>query len=281
MNYHQIYKALCERGKLRSKKRGSNLEKHHIIPTFFFKESNRSHRHKDGVFDGDGESLGNITYLTPREHFIAHLLLCKIWKNTKWEYRCYCSLKMFVNGGIINKKRSVFEYSSRKYDYYKKIANDKLSKGKSGTIPAKDAITDERVGIVSVEHPNVISGKWVHITKGIKKSKEQKFKQSLRSKGLSNANSKYTDDQLIESFRKCCYEYGIVVNHSFWISYCSQHNLPYLKNIKNFRFSGNGFSDLVENVNNQSKNDGIKLKIMNHKSKEWKAFTRKEKAKWL
>jgi hypothetical protein len=281
MDYLKIYNTLCERGRLRNKRRGSNLEKHHIIPTFFFKDSKRNHRYKDGIFNGDGEGLNNITYLTPREHFISHLLLCKIWKGTKWEYRCYCSLKMFVNGGQVNKKRSVFEYSSRKYEYYKTKANAKISEGKSGTMPAKDAITGERVGIVSVEHPNVISEKWVHITKGIKKSKEQKLKQSFRSKGLSNAKSKYTDNQLIESFRKCCYECGVLVNHSFWISYSLQNDLPHLKFFKDFRFSGNGFSDLVEIINHQAKNDGIKLKIMNHKSKEWKEFIRKEKAKWL
>jgi hypothetical protein len=279
MNYEDVYYKLCQRGKTRNKTRGSNLEKHHIIPTFFYKNSKRNLRYTDGIYKGDCDQIGNITYLTPREHFIAHLLLCKIWKDTKWEYRCYLSIKMFLNGGELNNKRSVFQNSSRKYEYYKIKANCKISEGKSGTIPAKDAETGKRLGIVSINHPKVLSSQWVHITKGMKKSKEQRQKYS--KPGTSNSNSKYTDEQLLESYKKCCYHYGKVVNGSLWIFFAEKHKLPYLKFWKQFRFDNKGFSGMVEKLLEVAKKDNMDLETnIDYKSHDWRRFVTEEKKKW-
>jgi hypothetical protein len=38
--------------------------------------------------------------------------------------------------------------------------------GRTGIVTVKEVITGERIGSVSVLHPNYISGKWVHILKG-------------------------------------------------------------------------------------------------------------------
>jgi hypothetical protein len=280
MNYEKIYRDLCKKGKNRKKTRGSNLERHHIIPTFFYKNNGRNHRYNDGIYEGDGEHIGNITFLTPREHFIAHLILCKIWKNTKWEYRCYLSLKMFLNNGQLNKIRSVFECSSRKYEYYRVKTNNYISKGKSGTMPAKDVNTGERLGIVDVNHPNVISGKWVHITKGIKKSEEQRRKHA--KSGLENSNSKYSDRELLESYKKCCYQYGKLVNGSLWILYSERNNLPHLKHWKMFRFNNRGFTGMQEELLKEVKKDGVEIEIItNYNTGNWREFIKEEKSKWV
>lgn len=65
--YQRIYVNLCVRGKQLKEKYvpGSNLHRHHIIP-----------RHSGGTDDEE-----NLTYLTVREHIIAHFLLWKIHKN--------------------------------------------------------------------------------------------------------------------------------------------------------------------------------------------------------
>lgn len=281
MNYSKIYNALCQKGKLRRKTKGSNLERHHIVPVFFFKDNKRNLRHNDGIYDGDGEHIGNFSYLTPREHFIAHLLLCKIWKNTKWEYRCYLSLKMFLNYGQTNEKRSVFEYSSRKYEYYKLHANKAISKGKKGTMPAKDAKTGERCGVVETNHPNVLSGKWVHITKGIKKSEEQKRLQREQMRGFGNPTSKYTDKQLLESYKRCCYQFNKLVNDSFWIRYSKKNNLPYLTSWKNFRFNGRGKKGMIEDFLEIARKENKDIEIItNYKSKKWHTFLKEETKKW-
>ena len=279
MDYGKIYYNICQRGKTRKKVRGSNLERHHIIPTFFFKDNKRNLRYNDGIYDGDGEHIGNITYLTPREHFIAHLLLCKIWKGTKWEYRCFTSVKMFLIGGNSNEKRSVFQYSSRVLEKYKIIANKGISEGKKGTMPAKDLKTGERLGIVKMDHPKVLSGEWVHITKGIKKTKEQRLKNAKI--GLENSNSKYSDADLFESYKKCCYHYGKLVNNSFWVFYSEKNNLPCLKFWKDFRFDGRGKFGMKEDLLEQAKKDNIEIEIIeNYSSGYWREFVKKEKRKW-
>lgn len=249
MNYEKIYNNLCNRGKMRSKGAGCYLEKHHIIPIFFFKESKRKHRYSDGIFEGDGENIANLTYLTPREHFIAHVILAKIWSNTKWYHRCRSSLLMFFNyNSDSNHKRSNYFNPgySKKYQKYRQDAIESISKIRKGTMPAKDSITNEIVGSVPVDHPNVLSGKWVHHSKNVKHSDARRKITSNISKGLSNSNSKYSDSELVDSYIKCCKNSNLIVNQSFWIKYSIAYNLPYLKHFKEFRLNGNGFQDLID-----------------------------------
>lgn len=64
--YAEIYDNLCESRKTRISEYGANsgIHRHHIVP-----------KHMGGT-----EDLNNFTYLTPREHQIAHFLLWKIHK---------------------------------------------------------------------------------------------------------------------------------------------------------------------------------------------------------
>ena len=61
MNYKKIYDQLIERAKMRTLEGYS--ENHHIIPKCM----------------GGSNELDNFVALTGREHFIAHLLLAKIY----------------------------------------------------------------------------------------------------------------------------------------------------------------------------------------------------------
>ncbi len=65
--YHTIYYRLCEgrKSSIDIYGPGSGIHKHHIIPT-----------HSGGL-----DSVENVTYLTVREHQIAHFLLWKMNKN--------------------------------------------------------------------------------------------------------------------------------------------------------------------------------------------------------
>jgi len=79
MDYEKIYNQLVFRAKNenRKKKQGTSYEAHHIIPK---------------CLGGEGEchqwrTHPNIVLLTPREHFIAHLLLLEIYpKNFKLKH---------------------------------------------------------------------------------------------------------------------------------------------------------------------------------------------------
>lgn len=65
--YSKIYYTLCQKRKqlINEWVSGSNLHRHHIIP-----------KHSGGT-----DNLDNYTYLTIREHIIAHFLLWKMHKN--------------------------------------------------------------------------------------------------------------------------------------------------------------------------------------------------------
>ena len=76
MNYKKAYDSICERGQTR--KIAGYIEKHHIIM--------RSH--------GGSNDTSNITYLTAREHFIAHWLLARIYPT---DYKAQAAFKMMAD----------------------------------------------------------------------------------------------------------------------------------------------------------------------------------------
>lgn len=188
MNYKCIYKQLCDRGQKRKYSKGE-YEKHHIIPTFFFKNNKRKLRYNDGILEGDPDAIENISLLTPREHFIAHLLLHKIYYKTKWSYRCLTSLLLFFNKiGNKHATRNLFSISgSKKYQAIQSKIRKSLSDEKKGKMIVKDAITGERYGWQLKTHPKVLSGEWVFFHKGIKRSPEA-MKNRASYRGINNSN---------------------------------------------------------------------------------------------
>lgn len=63
MNYHRIYQQLCIRGQERQRSASEHYERHHVVP-----------KSVDGTNDAS-----NLTWLTVREHFLAHWLLTKMY----------------------------------------------------------------------------------------------------------------------------------------------------------------------------------------------------------
>ena len=97
MNYKNHYEKLIERSKYR--KVIGYVEKHHIIPKCL----------------GGGNEDSNISFLTPEEHYLAHLLLVKIYPNEPKllmaaRYMCYGNKK---NGERKNNK--IFGWLRRKH----------------------------------------------------------------------------------------------------------------------------------------------------------------------
>lgn len=91
MNHERHYHALILKSRERGKPDGY-AERHHVLPRSL----------------GGGDEPENLVWLTPREHFIAHLLLARIHGGSQW----YAAM-MFAAG----RNRTV---SSRLYDMAKR-----------------------------------------------------------------------------------------------------------------------------------------------------------------
>lgn len=94
MDYDRIYNLLIAKGK----KRGLNkknltyyTESHHIIPSSM----------------GGSNDVQNLVLLTGREHFIAHLLLSKMYKNSSMDFALWL---------MCNNQKEYFRVHSRFYE---------------------------------------------------------------------------------------------------------------------------------------------------------------------
>lgn len=104
--YAEWYVALCKRGQERIKDTNEYYEKHHIIPKCM----------------KGGNSKKNITHLTGREHFIAHLLLTKMFHSTNQIIRCKAALGGFMS----QNKNGVRLLNSRQIQLARKAKSESL-----------------------------------------------------------------------------------------------------------------------------------------------------------
>lgn len=183
MNYKKIYYDFCHYCqtvpvKDRLSKRNKNdfrlslnedaiyMEKHHIIP-----------RHAGGTDDDT-----NLVKLTPEEHYFAHLVRWKAYNSRN----DFLAVRLIVNG-IASKEVMATHFPGERHgklnsrlakwkqhiQAFRKdhgwqtpegVAN--ISAARKGTMPVVDVNTGESMGSVDVNHPKVISGEWVHHSKG-------------------------------------------------------------------------------------------------------------------
>lgn len=109
MNYQRIYNNLCSRGKTREKVPGVFYEKHHIIPRAF----------------GGSNKKENLTLLTLREHFVAHLLLVELYPKSAAMRR---AVWFMCNGGKQRKEMyNKYKTSSRTFERLRKDFIDRCS----------------------------------------------------------------------------------------------------------------------------------------------------------
>lgn len=114
MDYQKIYDLLCERGKQKRKLNGY-CETHHIVPRCM----------------GGNNEESNLTVLTYREHFIAHLLLTKIYKKHRGiNYALLCMLRKQPTGQRLLNSRMI-DLIKRNYKKFKKMYCTIPNPGKS------------------------------------------------------------------------------------------------------------------------------------------------------
>lgn len=123
------YDKLCARGKSRATTRKeankifSLVEKHHIIPEFFFIK--RARKGPNGWLDGNPNDKSNFVFLTPREHYVAHQLLVKIYPHIPGLVNACHIMTVNKDGNRVNNR----EYEWLKIGYSK--ATSKRQKGQT------------------------------------------------------------------------------------------------------------------------------------------------------
>lgn len=196
--YKSLYKQLIDKARAdnRKKNEGTYYEKHHIVPDFLYK--NRKRRGPTGHLDGNPNSKDNIVLLTFSEHLMAHYYLYEIYKGTHYEYSAGSALQFFFVKATGSHKRQVHlseidEQFLKDMEHLRVLGIESISKARKGKMPVVDVITRESIGSVAVDHPKVLSGEWVHHSKGKKQTWEPRS-----MKGSNNTNYR----EMTEEHRK-------------------------------------------------------------------------------
>jgi len=163
VDYKKCYEKLCSSRKLlsRTKNEGIYYELHHILPKCL----------------GGTNEKENLILLTFREHFIAHLLLTKMYEGETKRKMCFAFWR------ICHKNKSSERIlSSTQYEYAKKLSTEaKIGQKRSEETKRKISI-GHKGKIITEETRKKLS----EINKGKKKNKhtkETKIKISIANKG--------------------------------------------------------------------------------------------------
>jgi len=207
MNYEKIYFKIIDKANLENRKKGGSVhyEKHHIKPRSLFKELEKDNN--------------NIVLLTPKEHFICHMLLeriydCRQMKYAIWRmcndktykvssrYYEYVKNKIVTESSRLNKGRKLSEEHKRK-----------ISLGLSGRTHSEEVKAkmrnsyDPSKHIVSDELRKKLSENATKRFKGIKKSDEFRKHLSEIMSGSGNTmygkcNKDFMTEEAYEQYRK-------------------------------------------------------------------------------
>lgn len=124
----------------------------------------------------------------------------------------------------------------------------RIAQARTGKMPAVNSLTGEKVGSVPINHPNVISGLWVHHSKGKKITEERRRKMRERSRGQGNANfSGLSDDYLLKKALELFREFGYILPWIEIVGLSSVRGFPWIKSLKS-RFDRRGLRGFYEEV---------------------------------
>jgi hypothetical protein len=106
MNYIKIYKKIIDSAKSQNRKKtkeGRIYENHHIIPKSVGGSNNKS----------------NLVLLTPKEHYICHLLLKKLYPNERKLAQAYYAMKRHTGDELYTVKLRMYQSDmSKKLTYF-------------------------------------------------------------------------------------------------------------------------------------------------------------------
>ncbi|HET8688754.1 MAG TPA: hypothetical protein VFM18_19225 [Methanosarcina sp.] len=156
------------------------IEGHHILPKSFNL--------------GGAKDKSNFVYLTAKEHFICHWLLCKMITHTPYKIKMQLALNAFTMSSSNQKRHKI---TSRQYESIKKqMASAKTGIKQSAETIAKRsaALKGKNTAPKSAEHKAAISkskqgqgkGK-ISPRKGVPMTVESSIKKSMSMRGKNTA----------------------------------------------------------------------------------------------
>lgn len=183
MNYREIYNRLMAKAKQEGRKKSSDIyyEAHHIKPKSF-----------GGEGDCRNISHPNIVLLTPKEHYIAHLLLVAIYPNSPAMHKALWN--MCITKQNVRYKPSAKTYCRIRTEYIKntKGLNNHFF-GKTHTDESKEKIGRASCGrqtFLNKQHTIEVKQRLSLLKKGLQLPAEVKQKISLSLSGEKHYNAK-------------------------------------------------------------------------------------------
>lgn len=230
MNYKKIYDDLIEsRSKM---EREVYTEKHHILPRSW----------------GGSDNKENLVRLTGKEHWIAHLLLSKIATGQN-KYKAFQSVLQM--GRIITEDK---RKTSRLYERARIEIAAFISKKHKGKIVARCQKTKEIIGMVSKDHPKIISGEWAHHMKGRTLSKER----SAMCACPGEKNGRYsgiTDEEIVDFGLEIFEKIQMIPSLNNIREYVlKKYNKQIPKHFSKFRFPDKSLMEILEERTNEKFN---------------------------
>ncbi len=176
MDYKRIYDQLIAKARIENRVKGQEIyyEAHHIIPE---------------CLGGEGtvwawRNHPNIILLTPKEHYMAHLLLCEIYpKERKLNY----ALWRMANPG--NRPKD-YVMSSSSYSRLKRVVQQQLREQATGVLKSEETLVKLKKPKPPRSHQHVSNLKAAAKEKGFKGPvKDEKW-----FKAVSKSILQYTKD---------------------------------------------------------------------------------------
>lgn len=215
------------------------IEVHHIIPRSL----------------GGLDSPSNLVEVLPEEHLFLHMIRYKVYGKREDALAVRFMLNGFDNKPVLRDTRVALTKQLRMgYAWIRSQAQGirrtvgwqtpdgrlRISAARRGKMPARDSVTGELVGTVSMDHPNVLSGRWVHHSKGGKQSVEQRARQSVSQKGQNNQNaSGLTEDYFVQKGIEAFREFGVILSWGRMLELAHARGFNWIKSLKS-RFGGTG-----------------------------------------
>ncbi len=206
-------------------------EKHHIVPESFY--INRKRKGIIGFLEGEPEHCDNYVFLTPREHFLVHMLLPKMIMNQYHAHKISHSLKRMMNKNTKYNNSRTFE-TARKINstfhimkteenrqltsinmkhYYsteegKEVLREKANKQKTSMVGEGNPAFGKKSGFANKSHS---------------KSHIDKLKNKTGKDHHRTGNSGYTKQYTITT------PDNETIQIRNLLEFCETHNIPYLK----------------------------------------------------